>query len=319
VEEVAKKVPDGSGIVAVSGGPDSVALLRALHELGKPVTVAHVNHQLRGEESDGDEAFVANLAEQLKQHFCSTRITLPLDVTSLEAVARAERYCWMNTLSGDWIATGHTADDQAETVLFHIIRGTGIAGLRGIQSHQSGWSNKGFLPRIRPLLELTRVDVLDYLQSIDQTFRIDSSNKDSRFTRNRIRHEVMPLLKTFNPNVVAAVNLLAKLAGEANAAIELEARKLLRQVELPRAGQCIVLNPRPFQLNDDQAPLYHRNLIREMFRHIWNENHWPSQRMNFDHWNRLAAWIAGGGGDFDLPDGISARRVGRVVQLGPRS
>ncbi len=130
---------EGAGVVAVSGGPDSVALLRALAEVGAgPLTVAHVNHQLRGAESDADEAFVQELAVGLGLPFVSTRIAIPAE-ENLEGAARRLRYDWLNEIAAgaNWIATGHTADDQAETVLHRLIRGTGLQGLRGIAANKS--------------------------------------------------------------------------------------------------------------------------------------------------------------------------------------
>lgn len=124
------------GVVAVSGGADSVALLRALVDCGGRVAVGHMNHELRGEESDGDEAFVVELAGRLGVPVRTHRVNVAALGGNVESTARTVRYEWLtsvaNELGADWIATGHTADDQAETVLHRLIRGTGLQGLRGI-------------------------------------------------------------------------------------------------------------------------------------------------------------------------------------------
>jgi len=294
---------DKHGIVAVSGGPDSVALLRALHELNVPITVAHVNHQLRGEESDGDEEFVKALAGRLKAPFVSTRINLP--DSNIEEAARNERYSWFTSLGGDWLVTGHTADDQAETVLHRIIRGTGLDGLQGIFTLITPRGCKG--PSIlRPLLKVTRTDVLNYLDFRKQPFRTDSSNEDPRFTRNRIRHEVMPLLKEFNPEIVSVLHRLSEQAEEAQSHINRESTALYMSSKLPPAGAVVIL--------DRDMLVKAKQLIRiYTMRIVWMVEHWPKDRMTYDHWQRLANLEPG-----DYPGGIRLTLTERVVQLGPR-
>jgi tRNA(Ile)-lysidine synthase len=276
----------GPGVLAVSGGPDSVALLRALHEVGAgPLTVGHINHQLRGDESDGDEAFVRQLAGRLGLP-CAVA-ALPPGAGNLEAAARRVRYDFLGSLGG-WVATGHTLDDQAETVLHHLIRGTGLDGLRGIAA--AG-------PVMRPLLTVGRVDVLGYLREIGQPFRTDRSNADPSFTRNRIRAEVLPLLATFNPRVNEALGRLAGQAAEALDGRHERAAAVLAAAELPRVGDLLVLADRP--------------LTRDAVRLLWRREGWPTDRMTHAHWQRLAALTPG-----DYPGGVRLRRAGRVVQLG---
>ena len=193
----------GDSIVcAVSGGADSMALLWALYLLKEEweldLSAAHFNHHLRGEESDRDEQFVRD--------FCSG-YGIPLHVGSaqvaagekgLEAAARDARYAYLSTLPGK-IATAHTADDNAETVLMHLVRGTGLKGLGGIAP------NRGNL--IRPMLLVTRQDVESFLSEYAVPHISDSSNDTDLFLRNRLRHHVMPLLKEENPRL--AENLSA--------------------------------------------------------------------------------------------------------------
>ena len=183
-------------ICAVSGGADSVALLFALYLLkGKlkiQLEAAHFNHQLRGEESQRDENFV--------REFCA-RYDIPLHVggarvqpgkKGLEAAARDARYAFFGTMDGK-IATAHTADDNAETVLLHLIRGTGLKGLGGIAPQ------RGKL--IRPMLSVTRQEVEAFLNEWSLPHVEDSSNETDAFLRNRIRHHVMPILQEENPKI----------------------------------------------------------------------------------------------------------------------
>jgi len=307
---VRETLPTGRGVVAVSGGADSVALLRALHDLNADLTVAHVNHQLRGEESDADEALVEALAKNLNLPFVATRITLP--AVNVEAAARRMRYEWLQSLEGDWIATGHTADDQAETVLHRIIRGTGIAGLRGIRAEYAPTQRpplaRGGLSVIRPLLNVTRAHVIDYLNSINQNYCIDTSNADPRYTRNRIRHELIPLLKTFNPKVVNALNALSCQADAYERHILYFAREKLEELELPRAGATLIFKGRDL---DQFTPSL---LRRELLRLAWLREGWPTGDMTFKHWQRLGRLTQG-----DYPGGIRLVSAPPVVRIGPRS
>ena len=196
--------PGDRVVCAVSGGADSVALLFALYLLKEKLEIdlaaAHFNHRLRGEESDRDEAFV--------RRFCD-RYDIPLYVGSaqvtagekgLEAAARDARYAFLRGLDGK-IATAHTADDNAETLLLHLIRGTGLKGLGGI----TPISDKV----IRPMLTVTRSDVEAFLKEYYVKHIEDSSNKTDAFLRNRIRHHVMPLLKAENPKLAENLSAMA--------------------------------------------------------------------------------------------------------------
>jgi tRNA(Ile)-lysidine synthase len=174
-------------IVAVSGGPDSVCLLHALGELEMNLAgVAHFNHKLRGEESEGDERFVAALASRLGIPFYRAQARVGDAGGNLEETARYARREFLLGLirdrAGDRIALGHTRDDQAETVLFRVLRGSGLAGLAGIQPVTAD----GF---VRPLIQVTRAGVLEFLKARGIEWREDRSNQDARFARNRIRRQ----------------------------------------------------------------------------------------------------------------------------------
>ncbi|MGA3315999.1 MAG: tRNA lysidine(34) synthetase TilS [Candidatus Korobacteraceae bacterium] len=254
--------------VAVSGGADSVALLRVLlelrTELGIVLAVAHFNHGLRAEASDADEAFVVELAKQHDLEFFSSRADVREHALtrklSLEAAARELRYCWLRSLAESHrvnaVATGHTLDDQAETVLLKFLRGAGTRGLAGIypeiaiaakaptsfQSAERGpegplYHNPApncFQPAecvpesppnqdrahrqpgariVRPLLGVTRAEVEQYLAALGQTWHEDESNLDYRFIRNRVRHELLPLLeREYNPNLRHVLSDAAELS-----------------------------------------------------------------------------------------------------------
>lgn len=205
-------------VCAVSGGADSMALLWGAYllkdMLGITLSAAHFNHGLRGEESDRDEAFV--------REFCD-RFEIPLFVGSgnvvagkkgLEAAARDARYGFFATLSGK-IATAHTADDNAETVLMHLVRGTGLKGLGGIAPING--------KLIRPMLTITRQQVEAFLEEYHISYIEDSSNRGDDFLRNRLRHHVMPLLRRENPCIAENVSKMALRLRQDEAALAQQA------------------------------------------------------------------------------------------------
>lgn len=307
-DEVRRKMGkmDCPGLVAVSGGSDSVALLHALVATClMPITVVHVNHKLRGEESDEDEAFVIELADTFGVPISLNSLPIP-EGTNIESTARDLRYAWFRDLAVanncGWIATGHTADDQVETVLHRIIRGTGLVGLVGMGDQRA----VGFNPTVlllRPLLNLRRQELVEYLHNLNQPFRTDSSNANPQFTRNRIRNEVLPLLREINPRVDEALLRLARQANEREAWISSQVTALLSKAVKPPAGDVYILDAEPLEQAESL-------LVREMFRTVWQSLGWPMGEMSAEHWERLAKGDTG-----DYPGGISVRRVGKVVQL----
>src|SRR5690348_690295 len=205
--------------IAVSGGADSIALLKIFHslraELGIVLVVIHFNHQLRGAESDEDEKFVASLAESLALPFIAGRAEVAVVAKqngwNLEDAARRLRYKFFQDALKEHgitcVATAHTSDDQAETVLARIIRGTGLAGLAAIHPVRGNI--------IRPLLDVRRAELREYLNSIHQNWREDSSNADTHRLRARLRGGLLPQLeRDFSPSIVSNLNTLADLARE---------------------------------------------------------------------------------------------------------
>ncbi len=239
-------------VVGVSGGADSVCLLHTLarcqKELEIKLHVAHLNHQLRGAESEADARYTASLADRLGIPITVDR----QDVTSyrgqrncsLEEAARELRYDFFATVAGDVgakrVAVGHTKDDQVETILMHILRGTGTFGLRGLEPcSRMVYSKEGMLATsrkrsnlsvIRPLLDITREETMDYCQEYQLEPRIDSSNLSLSFLRNRCRLELLPLLRRYNPSVDQALLRLAEIARDDSSFIEQQALQLWDEV-----------------------------------------------------------------------------------------
>lgn len=260
-------------ICAVSGGADSMALLWAMYlmreKLGIHLAAAHFNHGLRGEESQRDETFV--------REFCQG-YEIPLYVGSgevvpnekgLEAAARDARYAFLQTLPGK-IATAHTADDNAETVLMHLVRGTGLKGLGGI------FPVRGNV--IRPMLTVNRQEVLEFLRQEHISWVEDSSNDTDAFLRNRIRHHVMPLLKEENPSLSKNLSLMAMDLREDAAALEQEGElpdvSVLRQVTGPHRTR--LLRAFLIRCGIKEPDRRHTALAEEL---VFSDN--PSARGNF--------------------------------------
>ena len=196
--------PGDTVVCAVSGGADSVALLFALYllkeKLGIAVEAAHFNHHLRGEESDRDETFVRDLCDRYDIPLHLGGGTVVPGEKGLEAAARDARYAFLRGIPGK-IATAHTADDNAETVLMHLIRGTGLKGLGGITPVHGNV--------IRPMLRITRKEVEAFLEEWCLSHIKDSSNGTDAFLRNRVRHHVMPLLRQENPKIAENLSQMA--------------------------------------------------------------------------------------------------------------
>lgn len=287
---------DVTVMVALSGGADSVALLRAMRRLktaGRGRLVAgHFNHGLRVEQSDADEAFVVQLCRQMEVHCDIGRgqvaMRAGVDRDGLEAAARSARYEFLHAAAqragARYVATAHTANDHAETILHRILRGTGVSGLAGIpRARPLGPA----VTLIRPLLAAGRCDVLEYLDAVDQPYCEDHTNLDQRLTRNRIRHDLLPKLEAdYNAGVAAALVRLGQLAGDAQAVIdELVTDLAVRAVA--RRG--------PDRLAIDASALggTPRHVVRELLIAAWREQDWPLQDMGFAQWEELADMLLG--------------------------
>lgn len=236
-------------LVAVSGGPDSVALLSLLHQL-RPrwnlgLSVVHVNYGLRGSESDEDAQFVRRLCERLNVPCCVRPVAMAergtgSKASSLQERARTVRYAIMREVAAaqavDRVALGHTAEDQAETILLWLLRGAGLTGLAGMPDMREGLF-------IRPLLTLRRNELLAYLSSQAMPFRIDSSNEKGLYRRNRIRHELMPCLIALAPSFVQTMRRQSDVLREEDRLLERLVSERLTHILREEGAQLVLDRP----------------------------------------------------------------------------
>lgn len=220
-------------VVGVSGGADSVALLCLLREMGYSVVAAHCNFCLRGEESDRDEWFVkglcARLGVELHVRRFDTRAYAAREKVSVEMAARDLRYGWFDTLLDGLgavaVAVAHHCEDNAETVLLNLIRGTGIAGLCGMQPKNGRV--------IRPLLDVGRADIEDYLGHIGQPYVTDSTNLEDNCVRNKIRLDILPEMQAVNPSVISSIVETAARLNEAKRLVDKQMESAVARCKLP--------------------------------------------------------------------------------------
>jgi tRNA(Ile)-lysidine synthase len=244
-------------LVAVSGGPDSVCLFHILlglrKELGIELHIAHLNHQLRGAESKADAEYVATLARRLEiPATVESRDVRSYHLqhhVSLEEAAREVRYSFLAGVAEDVgaerVAVGHTADDHVETILLHLIRGSGTRGMRGLL-HISRWQSKdNSLTIIRPLLELSREETIAYCRRHHLKPRADTSNLSPEPLRNRVRHYLLPELQKYNPQIAEALLRLARTATDDLDFIETEARRLRNKVARAE-GSSVIIDKKSF-------------------------------------------------------------------------
>jgi tRNA(Ile)-lysidine synthase len=314
--------------VGVSGGADSVALLRVLAsrraELGLVLHVAHLHHGLRGAEADADLAFVQAIAEEYSLPFHEKHVDTAQEAAktgeSIEEAARRLRYAWFRQLMAqgalDAVATAHTLDDQAETVLAKFLRGAWTEGLGGI--HPVVEFPEGRV--IRPLLVARRAEVLGYLQGLGQLWREDSSNLDTTFTRNRLRHEVLPVLAAFNPRLREHLAQMSVLARDEEA---------WWHAELGRVAPQVVLSGRPvrgggrasgdgFAVDATRlaalAPALQRRVLR-----FAAEQFGVSLDFVATEELRTLALSGRAGQKLELPRGLRAERTAREVRMSVES
>jgi tRNA(Ile)-lysidine synthase len=279
---------DVTVLVAVSGGADSVALACALDAMsrgaGKRV-LAHFNHRLRGAESDADESFVRDLAAQLRIEAIVGRAETDLSAggsgEGLEGAARQARYDFLAKAAGHcgarYIATAHTADDNVETVLFNLLRGTGLSGLAGIPRLRP---LNEFVTIVRSLLDATRAEVIDYLRSIGQRYRDDATNRAEDYTRNRIRLQLLPLLeRDYNPRVRQSLLRLAEIATQTEDLLNHQAEALLAAAARSTADGV--------QFDLERTKTAHPAILRHACLLAWQQQGWPLQDMSYGKWQQL--------------------------------
>lgn len=307
--------PGDHVLVAVSGGPDSVALLHLLWrlraELGISLAVAHLNHMIRGEEARADALFVQDLARSLGLHAFIEEFNVPAfrekTRLSLQEAAREVRYRFLGALAeregASRVALGHHADDQAETVLFNFLRGSGPAGLKGILPVRGVY--------IRPLLCVRRKEIEAYLRHFSLPAREDPSNKKPVYTRNRLRLELIPYLeKEYNPRLVRALCNLAELCRGEDAYLEEQAARLLQEALEDASGGVLAIDARVLR----GAP---RALARRAVRQAWRRLTGAPGELSFERVEAVMGLLEEGGEGkvVELPRRVGVRRLGGELRF----
>ncbi len=324
--------------MGLSGGADSVALVRALAarsaELGLVLHAAHLHHGLRGEEADGDLAFARDLAARLGLPFHEARVDTAAAAEpdaktgkpreTIEEAARRLRYTWFRELMAKELlhamATAHTLDDQAETVLAKFLRGAWTEGLAGIAPKLE--TSEGLI--LRPLLGTTRVEVEAYLAELAQSWREDSSNRQVTFTRNRIRHELLPLLEGWNPRLREHLTQMASLARDEEAWWQAEVERIAPQMLLPgrptrgggRAtggGAAVGLAIEVTRLSE-RLPALQRRLLRYAAEQLGRALDYSATESL-----RSLALTGRAGQKLALPRGLRAERTARELRISVES
>jgi tRNA(Ile)-lysidine synthase len=304
-------LPRGSRVIAaVSGGPDSVCLLHMLAELapeaGLRLEVAHLNHMLRGTESDADQRFVEELAGKLNLRFHCGQADVAARRGNLEQSARRARQSFFASLNDGGaagrVATGHTRDDQAETVLLRLLRGSGLAGLAGILPVTSAGV-------VRPLIDVKRAEVLQYLGDRNIPWREDSSNRDLKFARNRVRHELIPqLTAAWNPGLTEALAHLADLS--------YEEERWWRGPDSPVESIPVESRADGIELHAETLGALPRAVARRAIRKAIALAKGDLRRLEFEHVERILelASRAAGDGRLHIP-GLDVRRSFDWIRL----
>ncbi len=299
-------------LVGVSGGPDSVALLHLLEALAPAyhlqLGVAHLNHGLRSPAADIEATQVAQLAEKLGLAFHVKQIHLDPQQGSLEDRARQVRYRFFNELADRHgyakIALGHQADDNAESVLLNLIRGSGLRGLSGIPPVRH--------PRIvRPLIDIHRAEIMTYLKRRHLPYMLDGSNIDLRFDRNRIRHQLLPLLqRDYNPNITATLHRTAGICRDEDQWLDRHLQPVVDKMTTASTPRSLVLN---LDLLAEQPRVLKRRLIRSALGQ-WRGH---LRRITALHVEMLIDLIASdrSSSHLNLPGGLTAQRDLRRLQF----
>ena len=312
-------------VVAVSGGSDSLALLHCLHRLGAEhrlrLHVAHLNHDFRGEEAFADARFVAAVAQEMgipatvEERDVAAR-QRQRRVSSFEQAARELRYSFLAEVAARVgaaaLAVGHTADDQTETVLMHILRGAGLHGLRGMSELSPWpWPNEGLNLRLfRPLLQSTKAETVAYCRGLGLDYRDDTGNYLHRFTRNRVRHQLLPMLESeYNPNLRESLARLARTAALETGYLEEEAARLWPQVAVQEGGAVVFRQPALAALH----PALRRLLLRRGYAQLAGDTRSLGER----HLAAMAelAGHAAAGRSLDLPSGLKLQSTYGYLRL----
>jgi tRNA(Ile)-lysidine synthase len=302
-------------LAAVSGGPDSIFLLHALLRLKgklrlKELAVCNLDHGLRKGESELDSAFVSREAQRLGLRCIHKRIELAKAQgrkISTEEAARQARYAFFReaaaSVGADAVATGHTIDDQAETVLMRVIMGSSLKGIVGIAPRRE----EGGLRIVRPIVELTKEEISAYLKSSGIEYRIDSSNLEDRYFRNVVRRDVIPFLERYNPRLKRSIFNLAQHLREDFEYIDKERSRSSARLAGAVDGRVeialkdIVLQPRAIQ----------KELLRDSLGNVGGD----IKKLSYRHWDEVSSLLRtkGSGRSVDLPGSVRVTRTGRSL------
>ena len=289
-------------MVGVSGGPDSIALVKILHTINAAkclrlrFVVAHLNHQLRGKSAEEDAQFVRDFAAGLSLSCMVKEVDVQriADQTkcSIEEAARTERYRFFLAAAREQgatlIALGHTADDNAETVLHRIVRGAGAVGVGGIPRKRT-LDPDSPIQHIRPLLFTWRKEIIQYLQNERLGYRTDESNYETTYLRNKIRLNLIPLLEDqYNPNIKNTLNQLSRIFSENNEYLSSEAKKALKSATIKSDGERHVIDAR---FLGKQPKIIQHRVIQE----VLNNLHIPLKEITYEHYTTILDGIAKAG------------------------
>jgi len=293
-------------VVGFSGGPDSTALVLTLAQIapsmGVQLIIAHFNHGLRGQESNEDERFARKLAKKMNLTFISEKMNTEEDKKGLspEDFYRRQRYRFFNEVAKNSravkIALGHNLQDQVETVLLHLLRGSGLEGLKGILPLRDG-------KYIRPLIETTRQEIISFLNKEKITYRRDSSNANKNHLRNKIRLELLPYLKKeFNPQIDETIAQMTEIVRDENIFINECVEKALKSTYIQRQKNKIIVN---IEYISSLPVAIHRRLLKELLEYFSAQKN----GVTFLHINLISNLLRNSesGKKVSLPGGIQAR------------
>ncbi len=308
-------IEDGDSVlVGVSGGPDSVALTHALVRMAGRYSlnlgIAHLNHAIRGEDSEKDARFVDRLARDHGLPFFTRTVDIPRLQKqiggSLEACGRRERHRFFFEIATskryDKIGMGHHADDNAELVLMNLIRGSGTKGVSGIPPVRE--TDGGRCRIIRPLIHCTKAEILAFLKCEKLAYRLDSSNADLSFLRNRVRHQLLPILReSYNPGIDAALNRFADISQSDDAWMRAETGSRFEAALLKADADRVVLDIQPLK---QTHPAIQRRLLREAIGRVKGD----LRRIRYDHIVSALTFLKREGRcrSIDLPGRVQIRR-----------
>ncbi len=279
-------------------------------KLADPLVVAHYNHKTRGTDSDRDEQFVRDSCEQLEIR-CVVGIAKEEPADLSEESLRSQRLQFFSHSAAEenarFVVTGHHRDDQLETILFRLFRGSGLAGLAGIPPMRP---LSPHVTIVRPLLDTPRQSLRQLLEDLQQPFRNDPSNLNAKYTRNFIRHELLPTIEQrFQTQMPGAILRLAEQAREWELFLDQQCRPLIEQIDI-----------QPAQTTFDNAIFSGIAIlvIKATLKRIWQSNHWPLQQMGSAWWNRLAeAVTTNQDRTLDLPGNIRFQIRGTTIEIRP--